>query len=570
MIWWLEDRQRARLEKAAFAELLEKHDWLRSFRFKYLEGLQLYVEVEIVHDGENFPLAVLYPSTFPDTPPIVLPKSERRLSNHQYGAGGELCLEWRPDNWDPAVTGAMMIGSAYGLIAGERPVDDRPAIVPSAHQSSLGAELRFESWRLIVPDDAWASVEGGLSEMMAEISLLQTARTQSRVMHLTSIGNKEREFWKSSHPAPSNAMKRSGYLLKTAQDMSELVNHPPGEFGDLADRVPELAALLAIPDWTFLIVVEGSGRRSAFDILRDNGRPFLVPYRIVDDAALTRRSASNREVVARSWVAIVGCGSIGSKIAASLARAGVRKFLLVDEDVFFTGNIVRNELDARAVGWHKVDALADRIEQIVHNADILTRRVALGSQTSAAAMESVLEMIGECDLIIEATADPTAFNLCAGAARRAQKPMVWAEVFAGGIGGIVARVRPDVDPTPVSARNQIDNWCHDQRVVWAGRTARSYETEGEDGTPFIADDADVSVIAAHATRFAIDILQGGEPAFPYSAYVIGLTKAWIFQAPFDTCPIALQPEGPWDVELPANEKEDVAAFIDEIIEGESA
>ncbi|MCY1744547.1 ThiF family adenylyltransferase [Ensifer sp. SL37] len=569
MIWWWADQQRTRTEKAAFGVLQEEHDWLTSVRFKHLDNLQLCADVEITHGGEKFPLAVIYPTTFPDTPPIVVPYGERRLSDHQYGPGGELCLQWRPDNWDPAVTGAMMIESAQGLIASERPADGSSAVALSAHQTSLAAELRFESWRLMVPDGAWASLDGPLLELMVEISLVQTARQLNRVAYLRAIGTEGSELWVSHAPAPTSAAKRIGYLLRTEQDMSVLALHGGGAFDDLADRVPELAAILAKGEPTFLIVVEGSGRLTAFDILpKKDGKPLLLPYRVIEEGALARRSASNREAIALSRVAIVGCGSVGSKVAASLARAGVRKFLFVDEDIFLTGNLVRNELDARAIGWHKVDALADRIAQIVPDADIVTRKLALGSQTSGTAMESALEMIGDCDLIVEATGDATSFNLCAGAAKRNRKPMVWAEVFAGGVGGIVARARPDLDPPPLTARNQITTWCEDRNTPWAAEARNPYEADRGEGPPFIADDADVSVVAAHASRFAIDILQGGDTSFPHSAYAIGLKKAWIFEAPFDTWPIELRGSGRWEQAVGASHGEEITAFLSEIIDEE--
>jgi|GEM_PF-4646078 len=113
-----------------------------------------------------------------------MPYGDRRLSEHQYGAGGELCLQWRPDNWESGVTGAMMVESAYALIAAERPPDGRTGAVPSDHQSSLAAELRFETWRLIVPQGAWETLDGHLSEMVVEISLSLTARHLNRVAHL--------------------------------------------------------------------------------------------------------------------------------------------------------------------------------------------------------------------------------------------------------------------------------------------------------------------------------------------------------------------------------------------------
>lgn len=569
MTWWLLDQNRARAEKAAFVALQEEHDWLTSVRTRHLADLQLCIDIEITYGGEKFPLAVIYPVTFPDTPPIVMPYGEKRLSEHQYGAGGELCLQWRPDNWDPAITGAMMAESAYGLISGERPSDGQSVSVLSEHRSSLGGELRFETWRLMVPDGAWNSLDRQLPEAVFEISLTMTARRSQRVAHLRSIGAAGSELWKSPNPAPTAARSRVGFLLRTGQDMGLLTLHGGGEFKDLARRVPELASLLERPLWPFIVVIEKSGRHTAFDIVRgDQGHPILIPYRIVEENELAMRSASDRGAVSNNRVAIIGCGSIGSKIAASLARAGVRKFVLVDEDVFLTGNLVRNELDAWAIGWHKVDALADRIGQLVTDTDADTRRVALGSQTSGLAMESALEAIGDCDLIIEATANPTSFNLCAGAARRHMKPMVWAEVFSGGIGGLIARARPDTDPHPLSARNQIIRWCDDHDTPWEWKTEKNYEAAREDGPPFVADDADVSVVAAHAARFALDILQGSETIFPSSAYLIGLNKAWLFTAPFDTWPIDIKQTEPWQATAAASSHEDISGFLSELIDEE--
>src|SRR5699024_11966399 len=53
-------------------------------------------------------------------------------------------------------------------------------------------------------------------------------------------------------------------------------------------------------------------------------------------------------------IGLGGLGSLGSKIAQSLARTGVRKFYLVADDVFLPGNLVRHTLDWNRVGSHKV------------------------------------------------------------------------------------------------------------------------------------------------------------------------------------------------------------------------
>ncbi|WP_255984875.1 ThiF family adenylyltransferase, partial [Klebsiella pneumoniae] len=70
-------------------------------------------------------------------------------------------------------------------------------------------------------------------------------------------------------------------------------------------------------------------------------------------------------------VAVVGCGSVGSKVAVHLARSGVGQFVLVDGDVLASGNLVRNELDWRAVGMHKSQVLASRLQEVSADCEVI-------------------------------------------------------------------------------------------------------------------------------------------------------------------------------------------------------
>jgi hypothetical protein len=233
---------------------------------------------------------------------------------------------------------------------------------------------------------------------------------------------------------------------------------------------------------------------------------------------------------------IVGCGSVGSMIAVMLARAGVGNFLLVDDDIMFPDNIVRHQLDWREVGTHKADGVARAIELVNPSAGWSIRRLKLGGQESGQSVETLIGVLGKCDLIIDATADPRVFNYLCAASKSGKKPLIWAEVYGGGIGGLVARHRPDLEPDPASMRRSIESWCADQGKP-IERTAEDYETS-RDGQPLIADDADVTVIAAHTARFAIDTLLNRTPSFfPHSVYMIGLAPGWIFDEAFDTKPI---------------------------------
>ena len=57
----------------------------------------------------------------------------------------------------------------------------------------------------------------------------------------------------------------------------------------------------------------------------------------------------------------------------------------------------------------------------------------------------------------------------------------------------------------------------------------------------VASDADVAIIVHHAARLVPDCFTQPELSnFPYSMYLIGLIKGWVFAAPFSTIPISME------------------------------
>ena len=69
-------------------------------------------------------------------------------------------------------------------------------------------------------------------------------------------------------------------------------------------------------------------------------------------------------------VAIVGAGSVGSKIAEILVRSGVSVLTLIDGDVLLPDNLERHTLDWRDVGLRKVTGLKRRLLCIVPGAEV--------------------------------------------------------------------------------------------------------------------------------------------------------------------------------------------------------
>lgn len=573
-MWWIKDPTRLKSEVALLEAVLQREPWFASMTPRILKGLRFAVDFDIVVNGETFLFALEYPAFFPETPPSVTPRDGRRLSSHQYGAGGEMCLEFRSDNWHPSVTGAMMVESTHRLLATEQPAHDQRAIVPSAHQSTIGQRLRGSTCRFLLTEGLCALSAQLSVGAYRDCSVIEVAGPSGTwIAHVAAVGAPDAPEWKEPS-IPARGLKGEVAVLLR---VSSLVETEIQDQDALERLIAAVRGPVAVPAndnavSRFTIIADAASAKLYFSFT-NKGTWKTLPYRTID---LTNegggRLPEDYAVMAGKKVGLVGCGSLGSKIATSLARSGAGSFVLVDDDILKPPNLVRHELDAESLGIHKVDALEKRLKAVAPNIAVSARRVALGGQESSGSTASVLDELATCDLLIDATADPQAFNFVASVARAALRPMLWSEVYAGGIGGFVARLRPEHEPPPHTARRQYLAWCRQRGVPWLGEgEGDDYDTLREDGRSLVAGDADVSVIAGHASRIAIDLLVRSASAFPHSAYVIGLSKEWIFEAPFHTEPIGFAPEGQWRAEVTEDQPTEAIEFITALLEqGEDA
>ena len=66
----------------------------------------------------------------------------------------------------------------------------------------------------------------------------------------------------------------------------------------------------------------------------------------------------------QATVAVCGLGGLGSNVAINLARAGIKKLVLVDFDCVDMTNLQRQQYKASQVGTPKTDALVDNLKEI--------------------------------------------------------------------------------------------------------------------------------------------------------------------------------------------------------------
>lgn len=128
-------------------------------------------------------------------------------------------------------------------------------------------------------------------------------------------------------------------------------------------------------------------------------------------------------------VAVLGCGSVGAPVAETLAKAGVGKLILVDEQTFKAANVGRHPLGVSSIGEFKARALARQIRSTLPHLEVTY----LASKVEALLLQSD-NPLGRADLIVSALGDWPAESLLDEwqAAQQRSAPIVygWTEPHA--------------------------------------------------------------------------------------------------------------------------------------------
>jgi hypothetical protein len=551
MLWAVERPARYRAEQTALGKLSAEVEWLKSLTWSINDAL-LQVNAELVLGPDLFPVELVYPALFPDTPAFIRPGNgvTERWSAHQYGAGGVLCLEWGPDNWHSDITGAELLRSAYKLLSSERPADGARAEVPSRHKLTAAQGARGITRRVLI-EPAFSTFATNLTTgSCCRVVTCRIYHEKTTSFFIAEATSNAGEVYKTNQVPPELwesfrlfCWKEPGWLFKCA-------SFPDGVKATCADLISALRAAgftdfqppktegKPTPDSLLFVFAPGRGFRC-----------FAVPSSLdgpatecmVLDVALVDphpRLPAFIDSLQNKRVGIVGLGSVGSKVAISLARSGIKRFLLVDDDLMLPGNLSRHQLDWSAVGAGKAEAVKEALSIIAPDLDIQYRTIRLAGQESAHSASTALAALAACDLIIDATASPAVFVLLAAVAKRQPVPMVWGELFAGAIGAFFARSRPGKDPDPLSMRAGLLAYL-EQLPKAPFRDAQDYDVTVR-REPLIAFDSEVAELAAVLARLAIDTLANPDRSvFPHSAYLQGFKQEWIFSGPFDTRPLDL-------------------------------
>ncbi|MDB5529182.1 MAG: hypothetical protein JWR51_2285 [Devosia sp.] len=512
--WWVDDTNRLGEEMRSVTALGSNEAWFTLTRWRFFEGM-LCAEVVVTAHGHDYPVRLIYPDQFPEVPAWVEPQEKVHWSSHQYGESA-LCLELRPDNWHPAATGVDVLRSAHDLLHIENPLGGGTVRAETAHQPNQAQAYTWWGNPVMISDGCAARIHAGTASGLVALRFPVDDKLWPIVVHdeidragLQRPPTATIEKWQIDVPVfvstsspPSDADNRAGLAVLFDADL--------------------MLQVLASTAGVTLFVKEGG--IDAYNLLPDGASEKRVVYVLPDEfGARSGRSGG----AASESATIVGCGSVGSKVAESLLRSGITSLTLVDGDVFLPGNLERHVLDWNQVGLRKVEALKNRLLSIVPGATIKPIADNLSWQRSAETHAWQVQAIAASSIIIDATGDPATSLFLGAVADANEKPFVSVEVFEGGIGALVATSLPERDPPFVAGRASFLAWCEERGKKPPQSGPRRYEMIS-DGVPVVADDAAIEITAGNCARVVLDILDGRPQPRSAAWLLLGYSDQWLF------------------------------------------
>ena len=181
-----------------------------------------------------------------------------------------------------------------------------------------------------------------------------------------------------------------------ANTMDELKNEALGDKnGEMYKFLAEFNA--SEPD---IFILDGFATKENLELKDGSNVVFIrrgaMPGREVLKAMIaSRNSPELNAALASGCVGVAGLGGLGSNIALSLARVGVKKLVLADFDVVEPSNLNRQQYFVRHIGLKKTQALKELINDVNPFVEVETHDIFLDEK-------NVASVFGECEILCEA------------------------------------------------------------------------------------------------------------------------------------------------------------------------
>lgn len=199
-----------------------------------------------------------------------------------------------------------------------------------------------------------------------------------------------------------------------------------------------------VTDYNWIFVVrrqwkDGCNKRSSTNLIKsDHINPKYLLARTPNLIGLDNKK-----------VAIIGLGALGSHVAWQLARAGIKKFNLLDKDYLQAGNLQRWLNALQLVGMDKSTVVANLLFSNYIDIEVKPYSFEVGSPyplidpttKELKTVEDILanEVLEKVDIVIDCTAMLNVNQYLSNVCRQKNVDYVWCSATNGAWGGIVGR-----------------------------------------------------------------------------------------------------------------------------------
>jgi molybdopterin/thiamine biosynthesis adenylyltransferase len=296
---------------------------------------------------------------------------------------------------------------------------------------------------IFVPDRLRRDFQGVGGELR-----LGRSRFEARSYALLSLTG-AREDLADDEPALLHAFPRQISGLWVRADLQKSRERGPAAVVGAVEELIRGAHGLAVGDATrrltkevFGVVRGGQEGPVVWTFVRrtETGQPLVLSLQDVSLADFFGRAPFANEVRGKR-VSLIGCGAVGWTVALELARSGVTRFTLYEDDVIRPYNLARLDSHLGASGRLKIDALADQLAAIAPGITVEKRPVEVGTHVGAAALLSDAP-----DLLVNLTGEEISTEETNAASLILGRPAIFGWVSNGVFAGRIIRVRPGQSP----------------------------------------------------------------------------------------------------------------------------
>lgn len=354
-------------------------------------------------------LTLIFSDDFPSFPPRVFDTADSRLlRRHHHPGTRQLCL-FGPGNarWSAQLTCRDVLAEAHQLLArfgseSEEPdIDDVPEPASAVLTYRPGVAILVPPPISSLQPNQAVEVQGNFIARCDRVTKDPELEAQGLVLSAIVSGKSEKAdasyadaFDGRGHVITGQIFYIEGVLSGAA--LMSAVDRRLSQSGFKKDR------------WTCFLFREQSGAadmsRLAWLFVREVEKS---RYEFVETFAYRASERSRRVPTLRNLdqkkVSVIGCGSLGSKIAAALAASGLGQVTLVDRDRYEPNNSVRHDTGIGHYGQRKVNAVAERLRDLNREIEITPLFHRIGAAESVEEDAALMEELAESDMIIETT-----------------------------------------------------------------------------------------------------------------------------------------------------------------------